>query len=195
MIRSLRQARYVAGIITASAAVTLGALAGTASAATAPTGAVSGHATAKHEYCAVVLAPQRSARSAQHVVKRTCSTQHAVGSVRPEGYSAATGYLIFTEYQYTNYTGNYVAFYETSACPSRSTTGWALPNTQPSHWGAGSWGASSWKASNGCWATTLYYGLEFGGPKYQYTQGTYEAGQIGAPWGNHVWSVWTGYQR
>jgi hypothetical protein len=185
-----------------SAVLGLGVFAGTASAAATPAHAVSAHAPAKHEYCAVLLAPQRSAHSAAHALKRTCSTQHAAGSVRPLGFAAAaTSYAVFTEYQYTNFNANggYVlTFYKSSACPARGTTGWTVSDTRPSSYfsgPAGDWGASSWKASNGCWATTLYYGTGFGGPKYQYAQGTYEAGQIGSPWDNHVWSVWTGYER
>ena len=56
-------------------------------------------------------------------------------------------------------------------------------------------GAHSWQASDDCWATTLYYGDNYDGAKYQYPQGTYKADQIGAPWGGHVGSVWTGYKR
>jgi hypothetical protein len=194
MHMSLRQPWRLAGAMVASAALGLGAFASTASAAAAPA-----HAPAKHEYCAVLLAPQRSAHSVERVVKRACSTQHAAGSLRPLNFSAAAArYPIITGYQYTNFdpSGGAVTFYEPSTCPPRSTTGWRLPDTRPSSLLPGqNWGISSWQAFSGCWATTLYYGLDFGPPRYQYAQGDWEAGQIGSPWDNHVWSIWTGYER
>lgn len=199
MTMSLRQARRLAGAVVASTALAASAFAGTASAAVVPAHAGSGPASAKHEYCAVLLAPGRSAHSAERIVKRTCSTRHAAGSVRPMNFPAAAArYAIITGYQYTNFdpSGSAVTFYENAPCPPRSTTGWRLPDTRPSSLDpTQTWGISSWQAFNGCWATTLYYGLDFGGPKYQYPQGDWEAGQIGAPWDNHVWSIWTGYER
>jgi hypothetical protein len=185
-------------VFVASAALALGAFASTASAAATPAHAVSSHATAKHEYCAIMLAPPRPAHSTARIEKRTCSTQHAAGSMRPLNFSPAASVAIITGFQYTNFdpSGSAVTFYVASNCPSKSTTGWRLPDTRPSSLLPGqNWGISSWQAFNGCWATTLYYGLDFGAPKYQYAQGVWDAGQISAPWDNHVWSIWTGYKR
>lgn len=126
MQMSLRQARRLAGAVAASAALGLGAFAGTASAATTPAHAGPAHAPAKHEYCAILLAPQRSGRSAERMVKRTCSTQHAADSVRPLNFPAAAArYPIITGFQYTNFnpSGNIVTFYEPSTCPPRSKIG------------------------------------------------------------------------
>jgi hypothetical protein len=180
-----------------SAVLGLGVFAGTASAAATPAHAVSAHAPAKHEYCAVLLAPARSHHSASRVLEQTCSTRHVRGTDRPVGFAAsATEYKLFTLYQYTNYSGATDTFYSQANCPQAGTAGFSYYDTRiADHPGLGDWGASSWKAGSSCWATTLYYGKNFGGPKYQYAQGVYEAGQIGSPWDNHVWSLWFGYSR
>ena len=185
---SLMRVRHLVGGVAAGAALVLGTglvSASTASAAT-PAQFTSAHATAKQQNCAILVAPVRPHQSTSQVLKSICSTGQANPLARPKAIPA-TDVRVFTLYEYTNYTG-------------KTATYWGAP-CSPTHWyepavaQQSGWGASSWRAGGSCWATTLYYGQNYGLPKYQYAQGVWEAAQIGAPWNNHVWSFWTGYSR
>lgn len=197
MPMSLRRARHLGGVA-ASAALALGAFASTASTASAatPAHATPAHATAKHKDCAILLARARPHQSTTRVQAYTCSTQQVGGVARPLGF-AADSLPIITFYQYTNYQGDALTIYGQNG-PCSPTVYYKWPDTRPVDWppvGVYNYGASGWKTHNSCYATTLYYDENWGGPKYQYAQGVYEAAQIGSPWNNHVWSVWTGYSR
>jgi hypothetical protein len=194
MPMSLRRARHLVGGVAASIALALGALAGTASAA-APA-----HATVKPENCAILLTPTRPHQSTERIQSYTCSTRQVDGVARPAGLAADPSNVpIITFYQYTNFSssgGSLTIWGQNGPCSPSQDYKWA--DTRPVDWppvGEADWGASSWQTHNSCWATTLYYGENYGLPKYQYAQGVFEAGQIGAPWSNHVWSIWTGYSR
>ena len=187
MHMSLAQSLRWAAAIATSAAFGIGVFASTASASSKLAAG-----QARHEYCAVKVAPVRPHQQASRVISRTCSDRRAKGSALPLGFSAAGSYPIITLYQYTNFTGSFITFNGSHTCNGGA---YALDDTQPAYNGAGSWGASSWQAHSSCYATTVYYGTHLGTPKYQYAQGTWEAGQIGSPWDNHVWSIWTGRVR
>jgi hypothetical protein len=177
-----------AGAIAASVALGSAVPAGAASATSAPAG---GHA--QREYCAIEIMPVQPGQPASRAVSRTCSDRHAKGSDLPLGLPAASAhYDIITFYQFTNYQGNVLDFYSTAPC-SASGSFYTIDDTRPSDNHAGSWGISSWQAHSNCWHTEIFYGYNLGTPGYLYAQGVWEAGYIGAPWDNHVWSAATGY--
>jgi hypothetical protein len=163
---------------------------------------------AKSTYCVVEIAPlTRSEMSSltnhesSRIISRSCSHQAAkVGFIMPgsspthaasthAASAAASSYPLWTGWQYTNYKGDGVQFKGPHECSL--TAGYAIADTRPYDNGAGSWGISSWKASSDCYHTTIYTDYEWGGSEYTYAQGVWEAGQIGSPWDNHVWSIYT----
>jgi hypothetical protein len=157
----------------------MGALAGTANASSNAAGG-----QVKHEYCVIQLAPLQPHQSVSRVIAHTCSTLRFP--------STAAGQVpIITFYQFTNYKGNGMELDGPGTCSAGNT--YAYGDTRPSDHGAGNWGASSWQAHSGCWSTKIFYGYNFGSPGYQYAQGVWEAGQIGSPWDNHVWSTVVAY--
>lgn len=146
---------------------------------------------AKPEYCVVKIAPVQPHQSASRIVSRTCTTAPAKGSSLDPGAAAAGSYNIISFYQYTNYSGKQLLF--TGSAPCSPSNYYLISDTRPSDNGAGNWGANSWQAHSSCWHTGVYYGLNFGSPGYTYAQGVWEAGYIGSPWSNHVWSAATAY--
>ncbi len=165
---------------------------------------------AKSTYCVIKIAPlTRSETSSptdhasSRIISRSCSHQPAkVGFIMPDSSpthtasthaasAAASSYPLWTGFQYTNYKGDGVQFKGPYECSL--TAGYAIADTRPYDNGAGSWGISSWKASSDCWHTTIYTDYNWGGSAYTYAQGVWEAGQIGSPWGNHIWSIVTSW--
>ena len=182
----LRQARCLAGAIAASAALSLGALREHRERRR--------HAWSRRGQARILRDPARAAavgplgrahREAHLLFAASGPARRArcISLPRPPATPSSPD----TSTRTSTRNGSAVTFYEPTPCPPKSTTGWRLPDTRPSSLDpTQTWGISSWQAFNGCWATTLYYGLDFGGTKYQYPQGDWEAAQIGAPWDNHV---------
>jgi len=171
----------LAGAIATSAVLCLGVLAGTANASSN-----AGAGQVKHEYCVIQLAPLQPHQSVSRVISQTCST------LRFPAASPAAGQVpIITFYQFTNYQGNGEELTGPGTCAAGNS--YAFGDTRPIDNGAGNWGISSWQAHSSCWDTKIFYGYNFGTPSYQYAQGVWEAGQIGSPWNNHVWSAFVAY--
>jgi hypothetical protein len=185
---SLRQARGLAGAMVLSAGLSLAAVppAGASAAQVAVSGGAAAHATGK--YCVTVIQPLKKGQSSSQGSTHYCSNQTDKATGMPLGFNKPAALVVMVKFwQYTNYTGTWAELLG-PGCAGGGQQSWS--DTQEN-----GWGFSSWKSYTSCYAVTLYYGLDFGGPKYQYAQGTYEAGQIGSPWNNHVWSVWAGYSR
>lgn len=163
-----------------------------ASAATAP---------AKHTYCVIKILPvptSKARSSANHVysrvVSRACSDQPSkVGYLSPNTSTAspAASIAIWTGYEYTNYKGSSVQFQGPDKCTANLS--YPIYDSKPADNGAGNWGISSWHAWANCWNTEIFTETNFNGLEYNYAQGEFEAAQIGYPWDNHVWSVYTYY--
>jgi hypothetical protein len=187
---SLRQARGLAGAMVLSAGLSLAAVvlpAGASAAQVPASGGAAAHATGK--YCVTVIKPLKKGQSSSRGSTHYCSNRTNKATGMPLGFQKASTDVVMVEFwQYTNYRGTWSKLIG-PGCTSGSRQ-WQWSDTQQN-----GWGFSSWKSYDSCWAVTVYYGLSFGGPKYQYAQGTYEAAQIGSPWTNHVWSVWAGYSR
>jgi hypothetical protein len=179
----------LAGTIAASAMLALATFATSANASARPT---AGHA---YKYCLVKIMPVQPHQRFSRVVSRFCSNQKAAGSSylplgTPQGSTAPNA--IITLYQYQYWTGAFITF-EGAVPGGCSDAQYAIEDSRPSAEGYGAWNAESWMAHNSCWYTTIYYNIEFGKPAYTYSQGVWEAGQIGSPWNNHVYSIWTSY--
>ena len=186
---SPRTSVRLAGAIAASAMLVLAMFATSANASARST---AGHV---YKYCLVKIMPVQPHQRFSRVVSRFCSDQKAAGSSYlplgvPQG--STDPYAVITLYQYQYWTGAFITF--DGATPGGCSNGqYAIDDSRPSAEGYGAWNAQSWMAHNSCWYTSIFYDTEFEGREYTYAQGVWEAGQIGSPWNNHVYSIWTSY--
>jgi hypothetical protein len=98
---------------------------------------------------------------------------------------------IWTGYQYTDYQGSKEQFQGPDACSAN--VGYPIGDSRPADNGLGDWGISSWHAWANCWRTEIFTDYDYNGLEYNYAQGEFEAAQVGEPWGNHSWSLYTFY--
>lgn len=178
MRTSIRRSLPTAAALATTAALSLGAFTSTANAHTQPAAS-----TAQHQYCATVLAPLQANQTYSRVLSEKCSPQHAAGSNLPAGFTAPKDRTpIWTGYSGRYYTGyQWTWFGKARPCDNR---GYLYNNARKLP-------IRSWRAQHGCWHTTIYTGFNRSGKAFPYHQGVWEAGQIGKPWNNHVWSIWT----
>ena len=183
---SPRMSLRLAGAIAASAMLTLPTF--VAASANASSTSTAGRA---YEYCVIKIMPVQPHQRFSRIVSHSCSYRHATGSLAVP--QATDPSAIITLYQYQYWTGTMMQI--NSAVAGGCNAGeFFIADSRPSSRGWGNWNAQSWIAHNSCWHTTIYYGTNFGNPAYTYAQGVWEAGQIGSPWNNHVYSIWTRYQ-
>ena len=183
----MRMSLRLAGAIAASAMLTLPTF--FAVSANASSRSTAGHT---YEDCVVKLAPVQPHQRFSRVISHSCSYRRVAGSLAVP--QATDPYAIITLYQYQYWTGASIQY---DGGPGGCNSGqyqYYIDDSRPSAHGYGAWNAQSWMAHNSCWHTTIYYGIDFGNPAYTYAQGVWEAGQIGSPWNNHVYSIWTRYQ-
>lgn len=113
------------------------------------------------------------------------SPSPAATASTPAVTSSQGSTAIWTGYEYPDYKGRSWTFYADARCDAN---GFAFDTSRIG------WGIRSWKAHAGCWRTTVYYDSRpSGNLSYAYSQGWYEASQIGSGLDDHVWSVWTRY--
>jgi hypothetical protein len=180
-----------------------GLLLATAAGVTAPTVSASAATSqASGQYCVVKVTPVTAAQMAaskgrafSRVLSHACSNDPAkVGFIMSPDSAAVSPdaqVVIWTGYQYTDYKGAQVQFKGPDACSAN--IGYPIRDSRPVDNGAGNWGISSWHAWASCWYTEIFTEQDFLGSEYIYKQGMFEAAQIGAPFDDHVWSVYTGY--
>jgi hypothetical protein len=184
---SPRTSLRLAGTIAATAVLAINSFATSANA--------SARSTAVHAYkdCILKILPVQPHQRFSRVVSSTCSVRYAAGTSNVPAVPQETDpYAVISLYSNQYWTGDIMQIDGVSGGCS-SGVEYYIADSQPSSRGYGNWNIESWIAHNSCWHTTIYYGTNFGGPEYTYAQGVWEAGQIGSPWDQHVYSIWTRY--
>jgi hypothetical protein len=195
--------RIMFGVAVSAAMVTLG-VPGSALAATGNGGAAShaasaltahvaasGRQAATYKYCYTVIAKIDPPKPASRVVSRGCSSQHAAGSVLPQGVTIpATEAPLVTFYQNEGFTGSSDTIYgDNGPCDA---SGYGLSDlTYENDWVIG--GISAYQTHSSCWGQK-YWNHTSGWSPYTTPCKTFtnswEVSYVGAACNDDLYSMW-----